>query len=260
MLKLPRSWSDITIDQFIEIDRIAKSEITNKDELYFHLVSLLADLPISDLESMDYDEFLESTKDLGFLIQTPPAFQPKKTIETKLGKLHLKNNFNSDLTNGEFIDLEYLIQNDNYIQNIKMILAVFYRVRISENDGLHNEVFEPYGNYIQMRSELFGNQKVGDVFGVISQFLEFREEFFKKYEGLFDSTEEEEFVELAGESMRDRQERKKESETQSKIKKWGWNVLMYQLAGNDALKVDDAYGLPFLFSMNLMSMKKELSI
>jgi len=260
MLKLPRSWSDITINQFIEIDKISKSTPKSEDEFYFNIVSLLADLPIEELESMDYEDFHPLIKDLKYLTEIPPPFKPKEKIETSLGTMYLKNNFNRDLLNGEFIDLEYLMQSENYIENIKMIMAIFYRIKISDNDGLHNEKFEPYGNWVQLRAELFGEQKVGDVFGVIPQFLEFRENFFKKYEGLFDSTEPEEFESIAGESISDRKNREEASKKTSLIKKWGWNVLMYQLANNDALKVDEAYGLPFIFSMNLMSMKKELSI
>lgn len=260
MLNLPKSWGDITIDQFIEINRIStsKSNLSN-DEFYFEVISLLSDLPLDELEQMEYDEFKTYMKDLNYLTKTPPPFKPKTKIKTSAGELFFFNQFNK-LTNGEFIDLEYLIMSENYIENIKMILAVLFKRQLKPRDLLSDVEWEPYSGNLAIRANLFGNQKVADVFGAISEFIQYREEFYKTYEGFFGSSEPEDLDELENEGIISRATRAKEVEKQNSYKKWGWNLLMYNLCGNDPLKFEEAYKLPLTLTMNILSMRKELNI
>jgi hypothetical protein len=260
MLNLPKSWGDITIDQFVEINRIltSKSNISN-DEFYFEVISLISNLPVDELEQMDYDEFQTYIKDLNYLTLTPPPFQPKTKINTEAGELYFFNQF-TKLTNGEFIDLEYLIMSENYIENIKMILAVLFKRQFKPRDLLSDVQWEPYNGNLAIRANLFGNQKVVDVFGALSEFIQYREDFYKKYEGFFGTSEPEELEDIEGEGIISRATKAKEVEKQNSYKKWGWNLLMYNLCGNDPLRFEESYKLPLILTMNILSMRKELNI
>jgi len=260
MFKYPKSWGDVTVNQFVEIAEIIKKGYDNDDDLYFDIISLICDLPLDELESMDYNEFSLIKKDLKYLTVIPPAFQPKEIVSTPLGLFYVNNKFTTNLTIGEFIDLEHLITDDNYLGNIKLILAILYRKRIEEECELFEPKLEKYDNWVSKRANIFGQLKVSDVFGVISQFLEYRELFYKAYEGYFGGAEHENIEYEKGEGILSRATKDKENQRQVSIKKWGWNLLVYQIASNDPLKMDAAYGLNLTLAMNILSMRKELNL
>jgi hypothetical protein len=258
MLNLPKSWGDITVDQLIEINQITKKNLSD-DEFYFEVISLLSDLPLDELELMDYDEFKLLTKDLEYLTKTPPPFKPKNKITTEAGDMYYFNQW-TKLTNGEFIDLEYLIMSENYMANIKLILAVLFKKQLKPRDLLSDVEWEPYTGNLAIRANLFGNQKVVDVFGAISEFLEYRDQFYKLYEGYFGTSEPDELDDVEGEGIISRATRAKEAEKQNNYKKWGWHFLMYNLAGGDPMKFEESYKIPLTLTMNILSMRKELNI
>jgi hypothetical protein len=259
MIKVPSSWNDITVNQFIQIHSLLEKKFNSNDEYYVEIISLLSDTPIDELEELTYEEFNSLIKNVEFLT-TPPKFQPREYINTSVGIMYLFNNWTSLLTNGEFIDLEYLFTNGHYVTNLKKILPMFYRFQIKQGTETHPPQWEEYGGWLTRRSELFGEQKLCNVFGVINQFMDWRKEFFQKYEGYFGTSEPEEIEEVENESIISNATRVKEITKQNSYKKWGWNMLMYQLCNSDPLRMNEAYKLPLILSMNILSMKKELDI
>jgi len=182
---------------------------------------------------------------------------PKPYIETKAGKLYLKDNFN-ELTIGEFIDIENLLT-QNYIQNINLLLSIFYRQKTDNSSLLFLDAFEKYGNWIYHRAPLFNNVSILDVYGVINKYLIFRKDFFERYAGLFDDSvvDEEDIDETDSIS---KSEKMKDEEKQKNIKKWSWDLLIYKLSKNDPIKFEEATTMSVIQAFNIFSMKKELGL
>jgi hypothetical protein len=136
-----------------------------------------------------------------------------------------------------------------------------YRQKDIKNSLLFPDTFEPYGNWIYHRESLFNNISVGDVFGVVQTFIDFRTNLLEQYDGLFDtgiSQEEEEFD--VNESVIERAEKRKEEDRQKKLMKWGWDIFLLRLAQNDSTKMDSVTTMPLLQALNILSMKRELEI
>lgn len=241
-MKKPKSWSDITINQFKEIK---SSDIDLKDEIL--MLSIILDIPINELESMDIKDLIPLTQGLSFLTTELPKI-PKNEIIVKNETFYLKDL--NTLTVGEFIDLEHFFTND-YVENLGIIVSILYRRRIISDDIFSIPELENYGNWIYHRDSIISNEVgVGDVFGIVSKYLSYRKNLFELYEGLFDgdSDDEEDDEEIKNPKEKDN------------TKKWGWDILLLKLANNDVLKIEEATHIPIIQALNTLSMKKELKI
>jgi hypothetical protein len=96
------------------------------------------------------------------------------------------------------------------------------------------------------------------VYGVIKEFLKFRDNFLKNYVNLFrgdlyeELTDEEKAV-LDPEEI-------KEIEKEQRQAKWSWEQTIYGLTNGDNTKSDKVGNLPLIYEFNIISMKKELDL
>jgi hypothetical protein len=239
-MKKPTSWDDISVDQFMELKSLDFE--TDRDEL--HMISIILDLPFSQLEDMLITDLQKYTADINFLSK-PLSNTPHKSIQIKGQEL-----FKIDLNHisiGEFIDLEELFKID-YIQELPKILSILYRPLIhSDEPDLYPSKPEPYGDYINHRSKLFLEVPINYVYGVIHEYINFRNTIFKSYEGLFDDPiEEGEDVEL--------------TQSEKNINKWGWSLILYKICDGDPTKFDEATNVGLLLTLNMLSIQKEFNI
>jgi hypothetical protein len=255
--KEPKSWNDITIDQFLEIVFLKVEDFTSQLEYDANLLSIISDTSISIINDLDYDEFNRLNEKFKF-IKVLPNKPPSKSITTVAGSLYLINDFNQ-LEIGAFIDLEHFFSND-YITNFKTILAILYRQKTIHNSPLILDEFEEYGNWIFHRAELFSEISILEVYNIFPQYLKFREEFFEKYDGLLSGPVEDDVEPIEGESIISKSKRIKDNKEGKKIQKWGWDLLLYQLANNDLTKLNDATKLNLIQAFNSLSMKREMGL
>jgi len=256
MINIPKSWANITVTQFKEIFIYKKDEFETIEDYYSQILSVVTDLSIDEIDGIDHSQFIEYIENIDFIYKMPNKI-PKPYIETKAGKLYLKDNFN-ELTIGEFIDIENLLT-QNYIQNINLLLSIFYRQKTDNSSLLFLDAFEKYGNWIYHRAPLFNNVSILDVYGVINKYLIFRKDFFERYAGLFDDSvvDEEDIDETDSIS---KSEKMKDEEKQKNIKKWSWDLLIYKLSKNDPIKFEEATTMSVIQAFNIFSMKKELGL
>jgi len=221
------------------------------------ILSILKDVSIDDLEDLDIEEFntlLENTR----FITKPLKNTPKSIISVDGVKLYRLEN--SRLTLGEFIDLENLMTN-NLVDNLDVILTIFYRRRVSEGDMWSKPVMEPYGDWIYHRRGLFGDVPIQDVYGVISSYLSYRKMLFKLYAGLFNDSEDDGYHTIPdNETSIEKRERLKEEKREETIRKWNWDSITLKLASNDALKIDEVTNMSLIGAFNVLSLKKEMEI
>jgi hypothetical protein len=177
--------------------------------------------------------------------------EPSKQYKHQIDDYHYKPL--DKLTIGEYIDLEFYFSKD-YNKHIGHIASIMYRQKSTNEWGV--TVFEPYNFSPRQRFELFEDYCINDIYGIVPEFIAFRENFMETYGNLFhddsDGDEEEDKPTTSQES-KDLQLKKSEM-------KWGWERLIYSLCNEDLTKFEEVTNLPLIMTFNMLAMKKELNI
>ncbi len=246
MINLPKQWSQVTLEQFIEFNGIAKDQ----GAYYYNseALSILSNEPIEVIEDLDVDELTELIKENSWC-----ASEPSKKYKHEL--LGMKFKPFSKLTLYEYIDLDYYFIND-YINNLANICAICYRqTRVNE---WGEQVMEPYDFDCTIRAEKFLDLPITDVYGILQEFIKYRDNFLKNYENLFSGELDEELSDEERQEMDP--EEIKEIEKEQAQTKWSWEQTIYNLTKGDITKSDKVGALPLIYVFNILSMKKELDI
>jgi hypothetical protein len=246
MIQLPKQWSQVTLEQYIEFNKIAKDQ----GAYYYNseALSILSNEPMEVIEDLDVDELTQLIKDNKWC-----ASEPSKRYKHEM--LGMKFKPFSKLTLYEYIDLDYYFVND-YIGNLANICAICYRqTRVNE---WGEEILEPYDFDCTLRAEKFYDLPITDVYGVLHEFIKYRDTFLKNYENLFSGELDEE---LSNEERNNMDaEEVKEIEKEQAQAKWSWEQTIYGLTKGDITKSEKVGALPLIYVFNILAMKKELDL
>lgn len=242
-MKLPSNWKQVRTEQFIEISELKEEDYGSLFLYNLEVLSIVSDTDIDELEDISPEELFKYMEQLKWMRREPPKKASGNVLDYSLHAL-------AYLTLGQFIDLEHYFA-DGYVKNLTKIAAICYK-KTRQNEWGYSE-FEPYRYDIFERAEEFNEVPISDIYGVIPEYIKFREEFTKAYENLFEPNIEETDEELDPEDRIAEQEEKK-------AKKWSWENVIYQLAGEDITKVDQITDLPLILAFNFLSMKYELKV
>jgi hypothetical protein len=242
---LPKKWSNISVEQFIEISQIDKDQGANSYNS--ELISIVTDMTYEEVEELDLDDMVQMVNDMKW-----SNTQPSKQYKHEL--LGMKIKPLSKLCLFEYIDLDYYF-NDNYHTNIDKICAILYRqTKVNEWGEV---VLETYDYDIHIRAEKFLDLPITEVYGIVAEFLKFRENFLDVYKNLFGEAEED----LTAEDKAAMEpEEIKEVEAEVKNNKWSWERMIYGLTDGDITKSEAVGALPLTYVFNMLGMKKELDI
>jgi hypothetical protein len=242
---LPKKWSNISVEQFIEISQIDKDQGANSYNS--ELISIVTDMTYEEVEELDLDDMVQMVNDMKW-----SNTQPSKQYKHEL--LGMKIKPLSKLCLYEYIDLDYYF-NDNYHTNLDKICAILYRqTKVNEWGEV---VLETYDYDIHIRSEKFLDLPITDVYGIVAEFLKFRDNFLDVYKNLFGEAEED----LTAEDKAAMEpEEIKEVEKEVKENKWSWERMIYGLTDGDITKSEAVGALPLTYVFNMLGMKKELDI
>jgi hypothetical protein len=203
------------------------------------VLSALTDSDISEFEELDIDELGELTSQIKW-VQSDPS----RRYKNKLDKYVLKPF--SKLSLGEFIDLEHYFSN-NYLEHFCHILALLYR-RTSKN-VYGDDIIEPYEYSPKDRLDWFLEYPITDVYGLIPEYLKYRENFTNTYTNLLvDVVTDDEVLEDADEIK----EQKREQEKQ----KFAWESTIMALCNDDLSKFNDILNMSVVLVFNILGMKK----
>jgi hypothetical protein len=242
---LPKKWSNISVEQFIEISQIDKDQGANGYNS--ELISIVTDMTYEEVDELDLDEMVKMVADMKW-----SNTQPSKQYKHEL--LGMKIKPLSKLCLFEYIDLDYYF-NDNYHTNLDKICAILYRQ--SKVNEWGEVVLETYDYDIHIRAEKFLDLPITDVYGIVAEFLKFRENFLDVYKNLFGEAEED----LTAEDKAAMEpEEIKEVEAEVKNNKWSWERMIYGLTDGDITKSEAVGALPLTYVFNMLGMKKELDI
>jgi hypothetical protein len=246
MIHLPKQWSQVTLEQYIEFNKIAKDQ----GAYYYNseALSILSNEPIEVIEDLDVDELTQLIKDNKWCASEPSKRYKHEVIGMKFKPF-------SKLTLYEYIDLDYYFVND-YIGNLANICAICYRqTRVNE---WGEEILEPYDFDCTIRAEKFYDLSITDVYGVLHEFIKYRDTFLKNYENLFSGELDEELQDEERKEMD--AEEIKEIEKEQAQAKWSWEQTIYGLTKGDITKSEKVGALPLIYVFNILSMKKELDL
>ena len=98
---------------------------------------------------------------------------------------------------------------------------------------------------------MFLDLSINSVYGVITSYLEWRENFLNTYSNLFDEPITEEDLEEV------EPEDRKELEAEMRLSKWAWEKTIYILANEDITNMEKVLGMNLIFAFNMLSMKKD---
>ncbi len=246
--KLPKSWSDVKVDQYIEYIQLEEDQFESFFDYEVELFQILRDENFDfDVEELDVEEFDKLRKSFNFRYNPPTNdFKYKIGLYTYIGM--------DELSFGNFIDLEYYFTTDLF-KFLPNICGVMWRK--TKEDEWGNVIIEPYSSInIKNRSEEFKLVSINDVYGVINDYTQFKETFMEAYNLLFEAplSDENKFDEYLTE------EDKKEIAKEESMKKFSWESILYNLAGGDITKYDYILGLPLVFIFNQLSFKKSFNL
>ena len=242
---LPKQWSDITLEQFIEISEIDKKQGANGYNS--DLLAIVTDMSYDEIDELDIDELIEMVADFKW-----SNTQPSKQYKHELLGMQIKPL--SKLCLFEYIDLDYYF-NDNYHTNLDKICAILYRQ--SKVNEWGEVVLETYDYDIHLRAEKFLDLPITEVYGIVAEFLKFKQNFLDVYSNLFNEAEDE-LTEEDKAAMEP--EEIKEIEKEVKSNKWSWERMIYGLTDGDITKTEAVGSLPLTYVFNILGMKKELDI
>ena len=207
------------------------------------VLSALTDSNISEFEELDIDELTVLTEQIKWINS-----EPSKRYKNKLDKYVLKPFTKISL--GEFIDLEHYFSN-NYLDHFCHILALLYR-RTSKN-VYGDDIIEPYNYSPSDRLDWYLDYKITDVYGLIPEYIKFRENFTNTYTNLLvDVVPDDEVLEDADEIK----EQKREQEKQ----KFAWESTIMALCNDDLSKFNDILDMSVVLVFNILGMKKTLDV
>jgi len=239
-LNLPKNWTEVTVEQFVELRSLKEEDFGSLFLYNLEVIAILSDTDADELEDLTADELNEYVTQIKWIGREPNG-------RIKVDGL-IKKELNQ-LTLGEFIDLETFFA-DNYVTNLTKICGVLFR-RFKE-DEFGNRVLEPYRFNPTEREHLFTELPITNVYGIVPEYLKFRDEFMKAYENLFNP-------EIEEDGEMDEEDRKAEQEEQ-RLNKWSWERLIYDLCQGDLTKADQVTDLPLIMVFNFLSMRYELKL
>ena len=242
---LPKQWSDISLEQFIEISEIDKDQGANGYNS--DLLAIVTDMSYDEIDELDLDELIKMVAQFKWALSQPSKQYKHELLGMKIKPL-------SKLCLFEYIDLDYYF-NNNYHTNLDKICAILYRqTKVNEWGEV---VLETYDYDINVRAEKFLDLPITDVYGIVAEFLKFRENFLDVYKNLFGEAEEEL---TADDKAAMEPEEIKEVEAEVKNNKWSWERMIYGLTDGDITKSEAVGALPLTYVFNMLGMKKELDI
>ena len=242
---LPKQWSDITVEQFIEISQIDKDQGANGYNS--DMLAILTEMSYDEIDELDLDEMIKMVAQFKWATS-----QPSKQYKHELLGMQIKPL--AKLCLFEYIDLDYYF-NNNYHTNLDKICAILYRQSNVNEWG--EVVLEPYDYDISVRAEKFLDLPITEVYGIVAEFLKFKENFLDVYSNLFNEAEDE-LTEDDKAAMEP--DEIKEVEKEVKINKWSWERMIYGLTNGDITKTEAVGALPLTYVFNVLGMKKELDI
>ncbi len=154
---LPKSWDDVTLAKFSNLQRI-KGE--GEAQIY-DLLQALCDKSRDEVMQLPIEFVEKMLNRMDFIYTTPEVAAPTNKIEID-GETYMVN-YLEKLKAGEYISFDTVIKSDQY--NYAAMLAILCR----KPDEIYDSKFE--AEKFEDREKMFGNQPITKILPIINFFL-----------------------------------------------------------------------------------------
>lgn len=154
---LPKSWDDVTLAKFSNLQRI-KGE--GEAQIY-DLLQALCDKTRDEVMQLPIEFVEKMLNRMDFIYTTPEVAAPTNKIEID-GETYMVN-YLEKLKAGEYISFDTVIKSDQY--NYAAMLAILCR----KPDEIYDSKFE--AEKFEDREKMFGNQPITKILPIINFFL-----------------------------------------------------------------------------------------
>lgn len=258
-MKLPKNWNNISIDQFAEINE-APERHCGLFSLGAWVLSVLLDCETEELEdNMSAVELAQKFQEIKWVLEEPKG---KLLPEIVIDEVSYKLKPFILLSFGEAIDAFSILERESKYEDMA---ALLYRKWMLNEWG--HVIFEPRGYNEKERAEWFKSFSVGEICEVVNTFKAFNSDLRSRYSELFDDPDpddkDEDFEPWQESDEEDEEERetmesKREKARAEARKKNGWFLLALDFAGNDPVKLEEVFKLPFAYVINILAIKHEI--
>ena len=157
---LPKSWEEVTLKQFQELQRAYNDE--KKEVSIVDLISIMANKPKSEVQQLPTSFAELIMNELGFIMEQP---KQQKSVPYIIidGKKYMVN-YLEKLKTGECVDVNSVIKDDP--KNYAAMLAILCR--------LEGETYDDdfIANKLEERTEMFLRQPITKILPIVAFFLE----------------------------------------------------------------------------------------
>lgn len=155
----PKSWEDVTLLQYQEIERFYENKDENVD--IRQIIHILCNKTIDEVNALPA-EFLDIILEkLAFLQTTPNPGEPTNKI--KIDGVEYSVNVMEKLKTGEYVAFDTVLKNDKH--NYAMMLAILCR----KEGEVYDSKFE--NEIMPQREKMFEQQPVMKILNIVSFFL-----------------------------------------------------------------------------------------
>ncbi len=157
---LPRSWDDVTLKQFQELQRAYNDE--KKEVSIVDLISIMANKPKSEVQQLPTSFAELIMNELGFIMEQPKQQKPVPYIIIDDKKYMV--NYLEKMKTGEWVDVNSVIKDDP--KNYAAMLAILCRLEGEKYDD------DFIANKLEERTEMFLKQPITKILPIVAFFLE----------------------------------------------------------------------------------------
>ena len=164
--KMPTSWSEISIKQFQEIDKLEIDSDISRSVAY---LSVLSGISINTILDMPFNVFKELEQYTYFINEKPKdKICPIITIDGVEYGYRMKI---SEMSTAEFCDFDTIYTAEKVIENIHLLIAILYR-KITKKRSETDFDIEKYNfDTLHERAEMFKNSiKMDNLLSALSFF------------------------------------------------------------------------------------------
>lgn len=129
---IKNDWKDLTMGEFIELEQILKADIPESYRTV-HVLSLLSNHTIDELESLPMHEFKSLTKNLNF-INTEPKYNDIKSVYMINEKPYELKSDIASITTAQYMDYQVYMK-ENPVDMIKVLSCFLIPKGHNYNDG-----------------------------------------------------------------------------------------------------------------------------
>lgn len=251
--KIPKNWSEITFEEYRDINIILKEDINDLDKI-IKIITILLDLNYEEYDKLyeiKYNEIRRIKNKIKFLTDYPKDY--KKNINIQGVEYELINlNY---MTLAEWIQLEHYITND-IEYNAHLICSVLYRR--FRYDEFNNKILEEFNYNMEERSNLFLKSKMDSY--PLELLLDFRYDVMNKFVlNKNDDDDIEEEINVEELNYRDRVEYNEEINRSKLQSIFNYELLILNLTDNDIQKSYDLLKMPVLYIFKIITIRNILN-